>query len=215
MRRIETHRGSQSSIAKRSPTSRHLIDTTLMESIMRTTRSLVSRAAFGATIIVGLVAVTAATKVTMPHPAMFGGPWISIETPVNPYMASASGAVFLVHTFVHQNPIDLPVEGRAEGLVDGKRRSVTFALNKSAQTGTYAVRREWGEKGIWTLLVTAMPQAKNGSIQAVVNVGADGEIERVSVPGLSAGRAARLLTDAEIERGLRDRAKALVAVSAR
>ena len=180
---------------------------------MRTTRSLVSRVAFGATMVAGLVAVTAATKGTPHHPALFGGPWISVETPVNPYVASATGAMFVVHTYVHQNPIDLPVEGRAEGLVDGKRRSVTFTLNKTAQTGTYAVRREWGDKGIWTLLVTAMPQAKNGSIQAVVNVGADGEIERVSVP--RSGMSTRLLTDAEVERGLRDRAKGTVAVSAR
>ena len=181
---------------------------------MHTTRSLVSRTALGAMMVVGLVAVTAATKGTTHRTAMFGGPWISIETPVNPYEASTSGALFLVHTWVHQNPSDLPVSGRAEGLVDGKRRSVPFPLNKSAHTGTYAVQRQWGDKGIWTVLVTAMPESKNGwSIQAVVNVGADGEIEKVSVP--RAGQSTRLLTDAEVERGLRDRAKAMVAVSAR
>jgi hypothetical protein len=184
-----------------------------MEPIMRTTRSLVSRAAFGAAMVVGLVAVTASTKGTTDRPAMFGGPWISIETPVNPYVASTTGAMFVVHTFVHQNPVDLPVAGRAEGLVDGKRRSATFTLNKSAQTGTYTVRREWGDKGIWTLLVTAMPEAKNGSIQLVVTVGSDGEIERVSMP--RSGNMPRLLTDAEVERGLRDRAKGTLAVGAR
>jgi hypothetical protein len=184
-----------------------------MEPIMRTTRSLVSRAALGATMVVGLVAVTAATKVTH-RAAMFGGPWISIETPVNPYEQSTTGAMFLVHTWVHGNPSDLPVTGRAEGLVDGKRRSVPFTLRKSAHMGTYSVARQWDGKGIWTLLVTAMPEAKNGwSIQAVVNVGADGEIERVSVP--RAGQQTRVLSDAEVERGLRDRAKAMLAVSAR
>jgi hypothetical protein len=64
------------------------------------------------------------------------------------------------------------------------------------------------------VLVTAMPEAKNGwSIQAVVNVGADGEIEKVSVP--RAGQRTRLLTDADVERGLQDRAKAMLAVGAR
>jgi hypothetical protein len=59
-----------------------------------------------------------------------------------------------------------------------------------------------------------MPEAKNGwRIQAVVNVGADGEVERVSVP--RAGQQTRVLSDAEVERGLRDRAKAMLAVSAR
>jgi hypothetical protein len=115
---------------------------------------------------------------------------------------------------VHQNPVDLPVSGRAEGLVDGKRRSVPFTLTRSAQMGTYVVRREWGDKGIWTVLVTVMPEATNGwRIQAVVDVGADGEIEKVSVP--RAGQSPRLLTDADVERGLRDRARAMLAVSAR
>jgi hypothetical protein len=181
---------------------------------MRTTRSLVSRAALGVTMVVGLAAVTAATRNAPHRDAMFGGPWISIESPVNPYMSSTNGGLFLMHTWVHANPSDLPVSGRAEGLVDGKRRSVPFTLTKSGQMGTYVVRREWGDKGIWTVLVTAMPEAKNGwSIQAVVNVGADGGIEGVSVP--RSGHGARLLTDAEVEQGLRDRAKATVAVSAR
>ena len=182
---------------------------------MRITRSFVSRAALGATMVVGLVAVTAAGKsTTTSRTAMFGGPWISIETPVNPYVASATGGLFVVHTWVHQNPSDLPVTGRAEGLVDGKRRSVSFKPASTGQMGTYVVRPEWGNKGIWTVLVTAMPEAKNGwSIQAVVDVGANGEIEKVSVP--RAGHTPRLLTDADVERGLQDRAKAMLAVSAR
>jgi len=181
---------------------------------MHTSRSLVTRATLGAAMIIGLVAVTAATKGSAAHTAMFGGPWISVETPVNPYVASTAGALFVVHTYVHQNPVDLPVYGRAEGLVDGKRRSVPFTLTRSAQMGTYVVRREWGDKGIWTVLVTAMPEATNGwRIQAVVDVGADGEIEKVSVP--RAGQSPRLLTDADVERGLRDRARAMLAVSAR
>jgi hypothetical protein len=176
---------------------------------MRTTRSFVSRAALGASLVAGLVAATAAAKSMTPRNAMFGGPWLS-----NPYLASGNGALFLVRTYVHQNPADLPVSGRAEGLVDGKRRSVPFTLTRSAQTGTYVVRPEWGAKGIWTVLVTAMPEAKNGwRIQAVVNVGANGEIEGVTMP--RDGHTPRLLTDAEVEQGLRDRAKATVAVGAR
>jgi hypothetical protein len=187
-----------------------------MEPIMRTTRSLVSRAAFGATMVIGLVAVTAAAKDSPLRAAMFGGPWISIETPVNPYESSTRGALFLVHTWVHGTPVDMPLVGWAEGLVDGKRRSVQFTLTRSAHTGTFGVQRQWGEKGIWTLLVTAMPQAENKwRIQAAVDIGADGEVERVSVPGVSAGQAPRLLSDAEVDRGLRDRARAMVAVSAR
>jgi len=181
---------------------------------MRITRSFVTRAALGATMVVGLVAVTAATKSATSRAAVFGGPWISVETPVNPYVSSVTGGLFVVHTYIHQNPADLPVSGRAEGLVDGQRRSVPFTLTRSTQTGTYVVRREWGDKGIWTVLVTAMPDAKNGwRIQAVVDVGADGAVEKVSVP--RDGYTPRVLTDADVERGLRDRAKAMLAVGAR
>jgi hypothetical protein len=181
---------------------------------MRTTRSFVTRAALGAMLVVGVAAVTAAARGAPYGAAIFGGPWISIETPVNPYVASTAGALFVVHTYVHQNPVDLPVSGRAEGLVDGQRRSVPFTLTRSTQTGTYVVRREWGDKGIWTVLVTAMPDAKNGwRIQAVVDVGADGAVEKVSVP--RDGYTPRVLTDADVERGLRDRAKAMLAVGAR
>ena len=101
------------------------------------------------------------------------------------------------------------MSGRAEGLVDGKRRSVPFTLDEVGADGD--VRRaaaSGATRGSGRVLVTAMPEAKNGwSIQAVVNVGADGEIERVSVPRARVRRP-RLLTDAEVERGLRDRAKA-------
>ncbi|HEX7977905.1 MAG TPA: hypothetical protein VF461_04845 [Gemmatimonadaceae bacterium] len=181
---------------------------------MRITRSLVSRAALGAMMVVGLVAVTAATKGTTPRTAMFGGPWLSIETPANPYLASGDGALFLVRTYVHQTPAELPVAGRAEGIVDGKRRSVPFTLAKTTQPGAYVVRPEWGGKGIWTVLVTAMPEATNSwKMQAVVDVGADGAIEKVTLPR-AANRAPRALTDAEVEDWLRARVKATVAVGA-
>jgi hypothetical protein len=179
---------------------------------MITTRSLAARAAIAATMFGGTMVLAAATPASTTR-SMFGGPWISVETPVNPYDASTRGALFVVHTFVHVTPSDMPVVGRAEGLVDGKRRSVPITLAKSSRAGTYAVQRQWGDKGIWTVLVTAMPGALDGwRIQAVVDVGADGEVERVSVPHAGHGT---LLTDAEIDRALRDRARGTVAMSAR
>ena len=181
---------------------------------MNTTRSFVTRAALGATLVVGLAAVTAATRSTPYGAAIFGGPWISIETPVNPYVSSTTRRT-VPRAHVRPSESRRPAGVRArEGLVDGKRRTVPFTLTRTPQTGTYVARREWGDEGIWTVLVTAMPEAKNGwAIQAVVNVGADGEVEKVTVP--RAGQGPRLLTDADVERGLRDRAKAMLAVSAR
>lgn len=176
---------------------------------MFVTRTRASRAAVFGTI--AGVAMTLAAATRIPASSYFGGPWISIETPVNPYEASTRGSLLLVHTFHHGIPVDLPLTAKAEGLVDGKRRSVALTPTKSAQTGTYGVRNQWGDKGLWTLLITASEHG--GSIQAVVEVGADGQVGRVTVP--RSGQGTRLLTDAEVDRGLRERARAPMVVGGR
>ncbi|MDB4881355.1 MAG: hypothetical protein JWL95_121 [Gemmatimonadetes bacterium] len=162
----------------------------------------------------GVLVLGAARPSARTSAAKFGGPWISIETPVNPFDNSTRGALLLVHTFHHGTPEDMPIVGKAEGLVDGQRRSVAFTVAKSSRTGTYGVHKQWGDKGIWTLLITATPLEHQSSIQAVVDIGADGEVERVSVPR-NAQSMPRMLTAAEVDRGLRERAKGPVAVGAR
>jgi len=161
-------------------------------------------------------AVLAASTVALGAAAVsFGGPWISIESPVNPYDAAATGALFVVHTFRHANPMDMGITGQAEGVVDGKRRSATFTLSK-AHTGTYVVRRQWGDKGVWTLVVTATPSdhGPGEQLQAVVEIGADGQVGKVTVPRDDRGTL-RAVAAAEIERSLRERAKLPVSVGAR
>jgi hypothetical protein len=177
---------------------------------MRTTRSLISRAALGATIIAGFATITAASN-TANDAALFGGPWISIEAPANPYDPTARGALMLVHTFHHGTKVNLPVVGKAEGLVDGERKTVNLTLAKSSEIGTHSVRNEWGSKGTWTVLVTA--SQGDASIQAVADINADGSVGKISVPSRN-GRP-HLLTVAEIDRGLRDRAGAPMAVGGR
>lgn len=146
----------------------------------------------------------------------FGGPWISVESPVNPYDNSTQGALFVVHTFRHGNPMDMGMAGTAEGLVDGQRRSVALTVSKTSHTGSYAVRREWGEKGIWTVVITATPtdHGPGEKLQALVEIGSDGDVGRVIVPRNDRG-GLRTVAVAEVDRGLRERAKALVTVGAR
>lgn len=167
-----------------------------------------------ATIAGGAIVLGAATPWSPVRTALFGGPWISIETPVNPFDASTRGALLLVHTFHHGTPEDMAITGKAEGLVDGQRRSLSVSVDRSSRAGTYGVQRQWGDKGIWTLLITATPQEHPGSIQAVVDIGASGEVARVNVPR-TAQSMPRLLTAAEVDRDLRERAKAPVAVGVR
>jgi hypothetical protein len=202
---------------------RHLIRTFIMEHLMSVTTlrarsARVARSARWSTLaaIAGVVLVAGAARPWVNGSAsMFGGPWISVESPVNPYDASTTGALFVVHTFRHGNPMDMGMTGKAEGLVDGQRRSVDFKLAK-AHTGTYAVRKQWADKGIWTLVITATAtdHGRPEQLQAVVEVGADGEVGRVSVPRNEQG-AFRTVAMAEIDRGLRERAKLPVAVGSR
>ena len=179
-------------------------------------RARTARWSILATLAGGALVLGAAKPVASTDASMFGGPWISIETPVNPYDASTRGALMLVHTFRHGNPMDMGMAGRAEGLVDGQRRSVALDLRKASNAGTYAVRKQWESKGVWTVVITATPtdHGPGEQIQALVEVSGDGDVGKVSVPRTAQG-ALRTVAAAEIDRDLRERARAPVAVGAR
>ena len=166
------------------------------------TRSRAARVAMLATIGGAALMLSGATRDD--SSSMFGGPWISIEAPANPYDQATRGSLMLVHTFHHGTKVDMPLVGKAEGLVDGQRRSVALTLAKGSQPGTHGVRNQWGEKGTWSVLLTATQHEPQASIQAVVDINADGSVGSVRVP-MSGGRY-QLLSAAEIDRGLRARA---------
>ena len=172
---------------------------------MFVTRIRAARAALCATIGGAALVLSAATS--FPSPSFKGGPWMSIEAPVNPYDSAARGAAFVVHTFHHAVPTTLDLEGRAEGLVDGQRRTVPLSLS-AARTGTFAVRNAWGTKGTWSVVLIATQPAPRASIEAVVDIAADGSVARVSMPQ-------RMLSAAEIDQGLRARAGAPTVVGGR
>ncbi|PYP79971.1 MAG: hypothetical protein DMD35_06560 [Gemmatimonadetes bacterium] len=177
-----------------------------MELEMSKTRSRAARTALLASLGGAILLLSGAASSS--HAAWFkGGPWISIETPINPYDVPARGALFLVHTFHHAVPTNLTVEARAEGLVDGKRRTVPLSPS-ALRTGTFAVRNEWGARGTWSVLIVATQPEPKASIQAVVDVGTDGGVSRVTLPQ-------RMMTAADVDRSLRERAGAPVTVGAR
>ncbi len=72
-------------------------------------------------------------------PAFAGPPWISIEYPVNPYNSATRDAFCLVRVYHHGDVAYYPVEGRAEGLVDGGRRTVKLSPDRYRNSG--ALRR--------------------------------------------------------------------------
>ncbi len=130
-------------------------------------RSLLSLAA-----VVALAASTAS-------PALAGPPWLSIEFPANPMNKSAQGAYLLVHTFHHEQAVAFVVEARAEGMVNGQRKTLPLTLERTDRDGVYALRQTWPDQGDWVLVITGAPG--DGSVTALVSI-ADGNIRGIRVP---------------------------------
>jgi hypothetical protein len=151
------------------------------------------------------LAVLFATALATPALGLrLGPPWISIEYPVNPHDQSMRGAFLLVHVFHHSTPIVYPVEGTAEGIVNGERRSIKLEFTQTSRTGVYGLRRQWPVEGVWMLVI-------KGGATAVVELGPDGAISSVNVPTRQE-REWTIPTDVsmdDIDRALRARASAL------
>jgi len=135
-----------------------------------------------------------------------GPPWISIEYPINPFDQTMRGAFLLVHVFHHSTPIAFSVQGTAEGIVNGERRSIKLEFTETSREGVYALRRQWATEGVWTLVVRG-----EGGATAVVELGADGTIASVTVPnhqerGWTVPTAVSM---ADIDKALQARASAL------
>jgi len=132
------------------------------------------------------IAVVAASSLTLvaAMPA-FGPPWISIETPPNPYDPTSRGAFLVVHTFHHGNVVASGVTGTAEGLVAGARRSIPLAFDTTSRRGSYALRKQWPTDGVWMLVINTGGQAQG--VTALVDLGAQGEVAGVRVPTRRSG----------------------------
>jgi hypothetical protein len=117
---------------------------------------------------------------TLAASAVAGPPWLSIELPANPYDRLTRGAIALVRTYHHGGPIQLQVQGTAEGLVDGERVSLPLELVPVGATGLYALRVQLPERGTWVLVVRG--GAEEGGVTAIVDVGPDGTVRAVDVP---------------------------------
>jgi hypothetical protein len=138
-----------------------------------------------------------------------GPPWISIETPANPYDAASRGAFLLVHAFHHGTPVSFPVSGTAEGIVNGARRTVSLEFKATSRPGVYALHKQWSDAGTWTLILGVTQGAgEYNTVKAVVELASDGRVATVDVPTILRGkdRLPAPVSMADIESGLRARA---------
>ncbi len=123
-------------------------------------------------------------------------PWLSIESPVNPYDATAGGAVLLVHTFLREGTGSLSdVTGSAEGVVNGTRRSIALRFERTAQPGIFALRRQWPSDGAWILRIVF-----HGTT-ALVALDSSGAVASARVPmrTTNGDRVPRAVSSADID----------------
>jgi hypothetical protein len=135
----------------------------------------------------------------------FGPPWISIETPPNPFDQSTRGAFLVVHTFHHGDAVASGVAGSAEGIVAGNRRSIPLAFDTTSRRGTYALRKQWPNDGTWMLVINTGGRAQG--ITALVDLGPQGDVAGVRVPTRRNGQweVPQQVTDRDIDAALEAR----------
>lgn len=129
-----------------------------------------------------LLAAVTALSTAFAVPAVAGGPWISIETPVNPMNSAMRGAYCLVRVYHHGNPAYYPVTATAEGLVNGQRKTVKLTLTEAGTPGLYAVNFTPEKEGTWILVMSAGEKKEYHSVSVVVGIGRNGQIASAHVP---------------------------------
>jgi hypothetical protein len=164
---------------------------------------MIRRALLPTVAILFVAATTAVAAVTAPAHAKWP-PWLSIESPVNPYDADARGALFLIHGMVREGtPTLANLSGSAEGLVGGVRRSITLHFDATSHPGVFAVRKQWPSEGAWVLRVTLL------STSALVSIDRAGGVAGVRIPTqLSSGiQIPRAILAREIDSTLAEASK--------
>lgn len=115
---------------------------------------------------------------TTPDAGTLKGVWLSIESPVNPYDNANQGVLLVVHTFWMHGPAAMAVEGRAEGLVDGQRRTVPLVFQDRGD-GAYALTQSWPTEGHWALVITGRNRGQQAT--ALVRISDDNRVAGVRV----------------------------------
>jgi hypothetical protein len=124
-----------------------------------------------------------------------GPPWVSVET--RPF-----GAAFLVaRTFRRDTPMPLPLNGTAEGLVNGRRVSVPLRFEQEGDANSFAVPRTWGAEGVWVLNI-GLDAGDHGAAGAVVGIDRSGQSAFVRFPRSPTG-VSRKATNGEVDAMLR------------
>ena len=88
-------------------------------------------------------------------PMMAGALTLETADPASNPEAMAIGAVLTARITACHSPQKTTVQASAEGMVQGVRRSVPVTVIALHTPGTFAVKRQWPETGIWAIRLSA------------------------------------------------------------
>jgi hypothetical protein len=104
-------------------------------------------------------------------------PWLSIESPVNPWDPASRGVAFYVHTMLREGLSSVSdMSGTAYGLVDGKHQTVPLEFGATSRQGVFSVRRSWPAQGSWVLRVSLL------STTALLVLDREGNVASARIP---------------------------------
>ncbi len=123
---------------------------------------------------IALVAATAAFTTAAP---LKWPPWVSVESPVNPFDPGARGALMLVHVSFREGQAKLSdLQGTAEGIVGGARKTIALRFTDTGRPNTFALRRQWPIEGTWLVRLAVQHTT------AIVTLDQAGNVLAVRVP---------------------------------
>jgi hypothetical protein len=90
-----------------------------------------------------------------------GGFQISVES------GSTREKAIIIKTFGCHTPSDAEITGTAEGIVDGKRRSIKLNFNHDKK-GVFTAAKQWSDEGAWIIIIEARYNGMNSN--AIVEI---------------------------------------------
>ena len=132
--------------------------------------------------------------------AVAGPPWISLEYPPNRLEPETRGALALVRIYHHEHLGQFPVEGTAEGIMNGDRISLPLRFTSVGNQGAWAVWAKIPEEGNWVLAIHGTDGTSGAEVSILAALaGGNKEIALVKVPRSREGNWPRAATDRDVE----------------
>lgn len=125
----------------------------------------------------GTISTTAALAIALlivlPSPTFAGGFQLAVETPTKSSDPKLTDVVLVARTYGCHQPADAKLSATAEGLVGGKRQSLTVELI-SIESGVYAIKQQWPADGTWVLALTGDYNGMTCSV--MIELGPNGKV---------------------------------------